>query len=150
MMVIGVGNRWRGDDAAGLAVAARLRELAPCAVDVHELDGDLSALIDVWADVEDVVVVDAARSGAPPGTVLHFDVPRAELPGDSLCSSSHAFGLVEAVRLGQALSRLPQHLEIYAIGGLDFRLGEGLSPGVADAVNQVADTLRRRASTRRS
>ena len=68
-MVIGVGNAWRGDDGAGLAVARRVRELAPAGVEVREVESDATALVDVWSGAEHVVVVDAARSGAAPGTV---------------------------------------------------------------------------------
>ena len=40
MILIGVGNGWRGDDGAGLAVARRVRELAPAGVEVREVESD--------------------------------------------------------------------------------------------------------------
>ena len=39
-------TRWRGDDGAGLAVARRLREIAPAGVEVREVEGDATALVD--------------------------------------------------------------------------------------------------------
>ena len=126
-LLIGVGNAWRGDDAAGLVLARRLGGLA------HEGDG--LALVDAWAGARHVVVVDAAASGAPPGTVHRFDAS-APLPARALRSSTHALGLAEAVELARALGRLPERLEVYAIEGADFAVGAGLTPAVAAAVEQ--------------
>jgi hydrogenase maturation protease len=141
-MVIGVGNAWRGDDGAGLAVARRVREQAPAGVDVHEIEGDASALVEAWAGADRVVVVDAAESGAPPGTVQCFDGRRAPLPARLLRSSTHAFGVPDAIELGRALDRLPRRLDVYAIEGESFVAGDRLSPAVERAVERLAGMLR--------
>src|SRR6476619_6147364 len=59
VILIGVGNAWRGDDGAGLAVARRVRELAPAGVDVREVEGDATTLLEAWVGAEHVAVVDA-------------------------------------------------------------------------------------------
>jgi hydrogenase maturation protease len=140
-MVIGVGNAWRGDDGAGLAVARRLRELSPAGVEVRELEGDATALVDTWSGAERVVVIDAAESGAPPGTVQRFDARLQPLPVRSLRSSTHAFGVSDAVELARALGRLPDRLDVYAIEGASFTAGEHLSPAVGRAVAELASEL---------
>jgi hydrogenase maturation protease len=140
-MVIGVGNAWRGDDGAGLAVARRVRELAPAAIEVREIEGDATALVEAWTGAGRVVVVDAAQSGAPPGTVRRFDVTSEPLPARSLRSSTHAFGVSDAVELARSLGRLPARLEVYAVEGSSFTAGERLSPAVARAVDRVAAEL---------
>jgi hydrogenase maturation protease len=140
-MVIGVGNAWRGDDGAGLAVARRLRELSPAGVEVHELEGDATALVDTWSGADRVVVVDAAESGAPPGTVRRFDAHSGPLPVRSLRSSTHAFGVSDAVELARALGRLPGRLDVYAIEGATFTADDHLSPAVERAVAELATAL---------
>jgi hydrogenase maturation protease len=140
-MVIGVGNTWRGDDGAGLAVARRVRELSPAGVEVRELEGDATALVDTWSGAEQVVVIDAAESGAPPGTVQRFDARSQPLPVRSLRSSTHAFGVSDAVELARALGRLPRRLDVYAIEGASFTAGDRLSPDVERAVDELATTL---------
>jgi hydrogenase maturation protease len=142
-MVIGVGNAWRGDDGAGLAVARRVRELAPAGVEVREVEGDASALVEVWAAADRVVVVDAAASGAPPGTVSRFDAVSGPLPARSVRSSTHAFGVSDAIELCRALGRLPERLEVYAIEGASFVAGDRLSSAVEQAVAELVDELRR-------
>ena len=39
--------------------------------------------------------------------------------------------------LAQALSSLPKHLALYAIGAYELGFGEGLSPAIAAAADQV-------------
>src|SRR4030095_16444779 len=55
-LVVGVGNAVRGDDAAGLIAARRLGGIA--------LEGDPTALVDLFARVSAAVVIDAVRTGA--------------------------------------------------------------------------------------
>jgi hydrogenase maturation protease len=141
VILIGVGNAWRGDDGAGLAVARRVRELAPAGVEIREVEGDATALVDVWWGAEQVVVVDAAESGAPPGTVRRFDARSGPLPVRSLRSSTHAFGVADAVELARALGRLPDRLDVYAIEGASFTAGDRLSPAVERAVDELATAL---------
>lgn len=132
-MVIGVGSRWAGDDAAGLAVARR--------VGGRELEGDPASLLDAWAGADHVVVVDAAVSGAPPGTIRRFDAHTAPLPARLMRSSTHALGVPEAIELARALGRLPARLEVYAIEGARFTAGAELSPVVERAVGELAASL---------
>ena len=135
-LLIGVGNAWRGDDAAGLAVARRARELG--ALDVLEHEGDAVALIDAWSSAGSVVVFDAAASGAPPGTIHRFDARAAPLPAAHLRSSTHAFGVADAIELARVLGRLPSRLDVLAIEGSNFELGAAMTPPVTVAVERVA------------
>lgn len=140
-LVIGVGSRWRRDDGAGLAVARRLREAASEQLRILEHEGDQAALIDVWQAGEDVAIVDAAASGAAPGTIHRFDVVAARLPARLCRSSTHAFGVAEAIELARTLERLPASVTVYAIEGQSFSAGERLTPAVEEAVEQVVAEL---------
>jgi hydrogenase maturation protease len=124
--VIGVGNLWRRDDGAGPAVADALGAIST---------DDPSRLLDLWQGAERVIVVDAARSGAPAGTIHDFDA--AEPLPAGMASSTHAFGIADAVELARALGRLPRQLTVYAIEGEDFGPGRGLSPAVARATETL-------------
>ncbi len=143
--VFGVGNRWRGDDGAGIEVAARLAATSPAGVRVvsHE-SGDLSGLLDRWNKNDTVVVVDAASSGATAGSIRRFDAAVAPLPARACRSSSHAFGVAEVVELARVLDRLPRTLEVYAIEGASFESGAGLSREVDGAVGRLVRELERR------
>ena len=102
------------------------------------LDGEATRLIDAWRDADVAVVVDAARSGAAPGTVRRFVAGVDELPAWKVGRSTHAAGIAEAVELALVLGALPAELVVYAIECGDVSMGEGLTPPVARAVPVVA------------
>ena len=93
-LVVGVGNPWRGDDAAGLELA---RRVAGTGVEVRTVEGDASGLLDAWAGHEHVALVDAAAPATCPGALHTFRADRAPLPAAGLRSSTHAFGVADAV-----------------------------------------------------
>lgn len=140
-LVIGIGNADRGDDAAGLAVARRVRAAtAPRSVTVAELTGDQLGLLDAWDGVKDVYVVDAVCSGGAPGTVYRFDGAQP-LDARFRHRGTHTLSLADVIELARALGRLPARLTGYGIEGAAFELGTGLSPEVAAAVEAVTGRL---------
>ena len=140
-LVVGVGNAWRGDDAAGLEVAQLLRRAAPDGTQVVEHEGDPSGLIDAWEGEDEVVLVDAVSSGAPPGTVYRLNPLEKPLPAELFRRSTHQLGVAEAVEMARVLDRLPARLAVYGIEGRSFHAGEPLCPQVRQAVGRVASEL---------
>jgi hydrogenase maturation protease len=135
VLVIGIGNASRGDDAVGLAVARRVRErlAGDDGVAVVECDGDAAVLVDLWSAAPCVFVVDAVRSGAGPGRIHRVDLVASRRAVSLRGTSSHAFGLGEAIELARALGRLPPRLVLYGIEAGGTGLGAPLSPPVAAA-----------------
>lgn len=129
-VVIGVGNAARGDDGAGVAAAERMDPRGLTATAPFQL-------VELWEGSDDVVVIDATRSGGPPGTIHRFEVGSQSLPTGVLGGSTHAIGVAEVVELARAMDRLPARLTVYGIevGGLSH--GRALSPEVEAAVATV-------------
>jgi len=140
ILVIGIGNADRGDDAAGLVAARHIRDAAPPGVTVTELDGDQLTLLDAWDGAADVYVVDAVCSGAEPGTVCRFD-GSAPLGARFKHRGTHIFSLADVVELGRALHRLPVRLRGYGIEGAAFELGAPLSLEAEAAARTVAEQI---------
>jgi hydrogenase maturation protease len=140
--VLGIGNADRGDDAAGPAVARRLRSLQSTGIVVIEHGGEATALIMQMDGAERVFLIDACVSGARPGTIRRFDVGAAPVPAAVLGLSSHGFGVAAAVELARALGQLPRQCVIYTIEGASFEIGARLSPQVAAAIAEVAGQVR--------
>jgi hydrogenase maturation protease len=69
--------------------------------------GDGAALMEVWRGEETVIIIDAVKSGALPGTIRRFDARAQPIPKDAFRCSTHAFGVAEAIELARALARLP-------------------------------------------
>ena len=139
IVIIGVGNEYRGDDGAGIAVAHRLRALFPSGITILEESGEGAALIQAWQDAAWVMLVDAVRSGASPGTIHRLDALAASLPSGFFHYSTHAFSVAEAVELARSLDQLPPHLIVYGIEGANFAAGVELSPAVEQAVEAVVE-----------
>ena len=146
VVVIGVGNALRGDDAAGLEVARRLRALDDGGrLKVHAYEGEGLGLLDLWAGADAVVVIDAMRSGANPGEIRRIDATPAAVQLPPPPSSSHAVGVAEAIELGRALGTLPATVIVYAIEGEEFQTGSQPTAAVARAVESAAQSVRREA-----
>jgi hydrogenase maturation protease len=144
MAVIGVGNRMRRDDGAGLEVVDRVRSRLPATAFVASCAGDITRLMQAWDGQELAVVVDAARwPGATPGEIAWIEDAgsAAEAMPWSDALGSHGLGLPQAIRLARALGRLPGRLEVLAIAIGEDGHGAGLSPRVEDAVARAADLL---------
>jgi len=139
IVVIGVGNEYRSDDGAGIAVARRLRERFPTGVTILEESGEGAALIEAWQGATWVMLVDAVSSGAPPGTIHRLDAHAEPLPAGFFHYSTHAFSVAEAVELARSLGRLPPRVIVYGIEGENFNLGVELSPAVEAAVAAVVE-----------
>lgn len=139
LRIVGIGNPERGDDAAGLVAAEKLRALLPMDVAVHQHTGDGASLMLLWEPCDDVVLIDAVTSGAAPGTVHRRDLLRDPFPPGMRTLTTHAFGVEEAVELARALHRLPASLRLIGIEAEDFSIGSGLSDAVLRAVETVAE-----------
>jgi hydrogenase maturation protease len=141
LALIGIGNRFRRDDAAGLEVARRLRLAAPPGVRVLEEEGEPASLIESWAEADEALVIDGVFSDAPPGTLHRFEAAEQPLPAELFRPSTHAMGIAEAVELARELDRLPGRLGVYGIEGESFEAGEGLTATVQAAVEQLVAEL---------
>jgi hydrogenase maturation protease len=137
VVVIGVGNRVMGDDAAGPIVIDRLAGRVPDDVVLVESVGDATHLLETWRNVETAVVIDAVVSGGNPGTVHRIDGMEG-FPAAWRSASTHLVGLAEAVDLGAAVGVLPNAMVIFGIEIASVEPGVGLGTEIERAVDQVA------------
>lgn len=144
LRIIGIGQEWRGDDAAGLLIARRLREMLAPRMVILEQSGAAGGLLAAWQGAEAVILADAVQGAGPPGEIYRFPVHERPLPADLFpAASSHAWGVAQAVALGLVLRQLPPYLVVYGIEGRDFSVGDHLSPAVARAIPTAAGLIRK-------
>ncbi|MDE1889949.1 MAG: hydrogenase maturation protease [Planctomycetota bacterium] len=137
ILIIGIGNAYRGDDAVGFVVAQRLKEQTLDYVSVLEKSGDGVALMESWKNADTVILVDAVYSDVKPGTLHRFDAHAQPIPVKFFCYSTHAFSVAEAIELSRTFNQLPPHLIVYGIEGKCFEAGAGLSLEVEEAARTV-------------
>lgn len=137
-LVIGIGNPERGDDGVGHEVIRLLEGRLPKRVGLLRATGEATELVDRLEQAPVVYLVDAARSGASPGTVQRFDAGAGPLPSRLVEVSSHGFGLAQAVELARALGVLPPRCVVYLVEGQRFGTGAALSPAVVQGAALAA------------
>jgi len=136
--IIGCGNTDRGDDAAGLLVAQRLRDFG---VDACDHIGDGLSLIERWRGQDEVILIDAVITGGTAGAITVWDAGQAAILHDFPQSSTHGFGVCEAVKLSRVLDCMPERMLIYGIEGQCFEAGCNPLPEVLTACEQLARHL---------
>ena len=141
MKIIGVGNERRGDDAIGVQIARKIQSHELPGVSVEILKGDGSQLLELWKGCEHVVLVDCAYSGAQPGTIHRLRVSEKTLPFHLFSSSTHSFGIAEAIELARVLGDLPPVVDVYAIEGDHFFPDSPVCPKVEAAATQVTEEI---------
>jgi hydrogenase maturation protease len=141
VFVIGIGNQYRSDDAAGLIAAGRIRKLDLPDVEVTESDGDGISLMDLWFKKKNVIIIDAVYSASSPGTLHILTAGKNIDPPDGFRFSTHSFGILQALKLSETLSILPENILIYGIEGADFAYGQGLSSSVKNAIDNIVSLI---------
>lgn len=141
VLLIGIGNEFRSDDAAGILAARRIRAKNLPGLAVMEHEGAGMDLLDVWVNVNAVLVIDAVSSGTRPGTIHRIDARRQIVPEELFRYSTHSFGLAQAVELSRGLGTLPVNLVIYGIEGKAFHAGTDVSPEVEEAVGETTELV---------
>jgi len=132
--IIGVGSPF-SDDRLGWVAAESLQRspvlngLEPGRIVISILDRPGTMLQAHWQDAGMVIVIDAVRSGALPGTCFRFDADEWAVSG--LPASSHGYGVAAALELAHALGDLPSRLLVRGVEIEPSCSGFGLSRAVA-------------------
>ncbi len=136
VVVVGLGNRYRRDDAVGVVAADALNELALTGVRVVTDIVEPVSLLEAWSGAALAVVIDAAvMTPSTPGRVRRCVLSDVVAASEGL--SSHGVDITRTHALGKALGRGPEALVVFTIEVADTGHGVGLTPQVAGAVPEL-------------
>ncbi|HKJ67152.1 MAG TPA: hydrogenase maturation protease [bacterium] len=137
LVFVGLGNRDRGDDAAGLVLLDSLREV-PCFSEAHFIsagrtpENHLQQILDVQPEM--VVFLDAARWGGQPGEPAWLDPDGIDLAG----MSTHAYSIR---MIGQYLCAHGQmEVKYLGIQPVSTGLGAGISESTSNRIRELLYT----------
>lgn len=135
--IVGIGQRYAGDDGVGREV---VRELSASGIPAQGVDDGAGLLNILMGGAGPALVIDAVVGGGKPGTihVLRRDAFDAAFRP----VSSHGIGVLEAIDLA---TRFNPALTVTVVGiSIDppSSLGEGLSREVAASVTEAAECVR--------
>ena len=137
VLVIGIGNKYRSDDAVGLIIADSIRKLNIDDCIVLTNSGEGISLINLWEDYENVILIDAVKSENLPGKTYVIDIAKRKLRTDWFKLSTHLFSIPEAINLAEQLEKIPSHFYFYGIEGKCFDYGEHLTSEVQKAKDSM-------------
>ena len=149
IILIGIGQSLRGDDAAGLEAVrlwqkAHPETAADPRVRVEQAGMPGLELLDLIAKADCALLVDAVQSGAAPGK-LHMVRPEQVVSFDTGTGSAHGWGVAETLALAHELHYpLPPQIYILGIEAASFEMGAPLSKAVSDSLAQAAEMIEER------
>ena len=137
LLIIGYGNRSRGDDGVGYRAAERLHDrLAGTGIEVLAVHQLTPELMDAVARAERVIFIDAGVQGQP-GEIRMIDL---DASGASEAFTHH--GRPAALLSGAAkLYGSSATGVLYSIAGQSFEFGEELTPAVERAMGELVTRL---------
>ena len=139
-LVIGVGNRDRGDDAIGPYVCELLRARFDGQLRSVVCEGSIIDLALHWGPGDRVVVVDAMPPGSAPGRTVTIDVT-ADGMSVPAAVSTHDVDVSVAIELARALGRMPSELVVVGIEAGQVDWCAPLSAAVVDAAAATVEQL---------
>lgn len=147
LTVIGCGNLSRSDDGVGVVVARRLKrwldEAPRAGVTVFDAGtGGLEVMFEARGAAA-LIIVDACKSGSPPGSVIQLQGHELAKP-PLRAYSAHDFRWDHALHAGETIfgDAFPRDVTVYLIEAADVAFGFQLSPAVSDAGDQVLSRLK--------
>ncbi|MBK8908663.1 MAG: HyaD/HybD family hydrogenase maturation endopeptidase [Rhodospirillales bacterium] len=142
ILILGVGNILLSDEGIGVRVVEAFEKRYAVPEDVEIVDGGTAGmdLLDVIEYRDHVIVVDAVKTGRPPGTVVR-------LTGDDVQGffrtkiSPHQLGLSEVLAALSLLDASPGGVTIIGVEPLDFSTSLDLSPTIAAKLDAMVEMV---------
>jgi hydrogenase maturation protease len=137
-LILGVGNILLSDEGIGVRVIEYL-QTQPLPEDVELVDGGTAGadLIDVLADRETVIIVDAVELDQPPGTIFKL-TPEDLLPLPDNPLSMHDLDIPQTLRMTELLGCAPKKVICFGVVPESIQPGMELTKELASLVPRIA------------
>jgi hydrogenase maturation protease len=142
LLILGLGNVLLRDDGVGATAVARLLDEYDAPDSVSVLDGGTLglALLPYVEDAASVILVDAVKTDAPPGTLGRLE--RDDVgPAVATRLSPHQIGVADLLDGAQWRGRYPARVLLLGIVPESLDLEVGLSPLVAAALPALVECV---------
>lgn len=141
-MVMGVGNILLADEGAGIHI---LKELGnydlPAGTELLEGGTAGMNLLNHMAGVDHLIIVDSINAAAEPGSIFKFRPGDISVIPEEVNVSSHQMGLMEVLKMGETLGKLPQTVVIYGIQPKSLDWGLDLTAEVKGKLTKLAEMV---------
>jgi hydrogenase maturation protease len=137
ILVMGVGNILLSDEGVGVRVIEAMKDIKlPDNVEILDVGTGALEIIELIANREKVIIIDAVKGSGEPGTVYRFS------PDDITMSSPaplsvHQFDIPGTLNMTALVGCQPQQVVIFGIEPKRIEWGLNLSPEVAAVIPDV-------------
>ncbi|TCV90349.1 hydrogenase maturation protease [Sulfurirhabdus autotrophica] len=138
--ILGIGSPL-GDDEVGWLVAKVLQQnldLNNLSVSMHDRPG--ANLIRLMHGAEIVILIDAIITEATPGTLYRLEGNAIHQAFQNQ-TSTHGFGLAEALKLAQALGEAPANVVLWGMEIVSADPAMGMSDTVREAIPALVNAI---------
>lgn len=141
ILILGIGNILLRDEGTGVRVVEYIQQNT-LQNTIEVVDGGTAGadLIDIMADREKVIIIDAVQAGKPPGTVIRFNESELENIPKSILSL-HDLGIAETLKMVEKINCRPDEVIFFGIQPNDISPGLELSEEIAEVVPMVAEMV---------
>ncbi|NWF52814.1 MAG: HyaD/HybD family hydrogenase maturation endopeptidase [Nitrospirae bacterium] len=141
VVILGVGNLLLSDEGVGVHVANELMKMElPPNVSVVEGGTEGFRLLNVITDADCLIVIDAVKGGAEPGSIYRFNIDEVKNCPPGFKTSVHQIGILEVIDLSVLIGEKP-HTTIIGIEPKSIEMGMDLSPEVKSKIPRVIDLI---------
>jgi hydrogenase maturation protease len=148
VLVLGLGNVLLGDDGLGAAALARLEREWRIAPGVRLADGGTLGLtlLDLLAEAEHVILVDAIRTDDAPGTLVRLDGENViDAVRDRL--SPHQVGVADLLAVARLIDRYPATVTLLGLVPEAIELAVTRSSAVDGGLGTLVEAIVREVQT---
>jgi hydrogenase maturation protease len=137
IVILGIGNVLLSDEGVGVHVANELAKMdLPPDVSVVEGGTDGFRLLNIITEADRLIIVDAVKGGAEPGSIYRFDVGDVRSCPSGFKTSVHQISILEVIDLSALIGKTP-HTTVIGIEPKSLEMAMELSPEIKDMVPKV-------------
>ena len=141
VLVLGIGNILMKDEGVGARAAQAMQELdLPEGIEVFDGATQGADLIDVLADREKVVVIDAVQAPVPAGTIMRFGSESFARRNVTMMSL-HQVGILDALAMTRHMGCAPKEVIVIGVKPKEVSLGLELTEEIAEVVDTLVDLV---------
>jgi hydrogenase maturation protease len=141
IVILGVGNLLLSDEGIGVHVANELMRMnLPPEVTVVEGGTDGFRLIDIITEADRLIVVDAVKGGATPGSIYRFDINEVQSCPSGFKTSVHQIGILEVINLAGLIGKTPR-TTVIGVEPKSLEISMELSPEIKAKIPNIIELI---------
>jgi hydrogenase maturation protease len=141
IIILGVGNLLLSDEGVGVHIANELMKIKlPEGVSVFEGGTDGFLLLNIITGADRLIVIDALKGDAKPGSIYRFDIEEFKNPQSLFRTSIHQIGIMDVLEILKLIGKTPK-TTIIGIEPKSLEIGMELSEEVKIKIPRIIELV---------